>query len=172
MGTDKAALQWENQCLWERQRAVLEATRPAELWISGRKSGPYAGAGLLILEDPVPGLGPLAGLVAGLRRAEHDFLLVLGIDLPRMHTSFLRALVDESYVRNKGMIPRNSRWWEPLAAVYPRQILPLAEACLLHADRSLQRLVRLGTECGLLQSRELEADEGELFRNVNAPEDL
>lgn len=172
MGADKAALPWGNQSLWERQRAVLEATRPAELWISGRNTGPYAGAGLLILEDPAPGLGPLAGLVAGLRRADHPFLLVLGIDLPQMNAAFLRGLVESAFAQKKGVIPRSAEWWEPLAAVYPREILPLAEECLQHSDRSLQRLVRLGTECGLLESRELEAEEGELFKNVNAPEDL
>jgi molybdopterin-guanine dinucleotide biosynthesis protein A len=172
MGTDKAALSWGSQSLWERQRSVLEATRPAELWISGRKTGPYAGSSLPILEDPVPGLGPLAGLVEGLRRAQHAFLLVLGIDLPWMNAGFLSGLMEEAWVRKKGVVPRNARWWEPLAAVYPREILPLAEECLQHADRSLQRLVRLGMECGLLESRELGAGEGDLFRNVNSPGDL
>ena len=171
MGRDKAGVLLHGQPLWQRQLATLRAVHPHELFISGKPDGPYADAGVEILPDNLPGLGPLAGLEAALRRASHPLVLVLAIDLPAMTADFLSSLIRHGAASATGGVPREARWFEPLAAVYPRACLPLVEACLRDADRSMQRFVRLAVEQGFVQVRELEDSERALFNNINQPAD-
>ena len=172
MGRDKAGVLLGGQPLWQRQLATLRAVRPQELFISGKPDGPYAGAGIEILPDNFPGLGPLAGLEAALRRASHPLLLVLAIDLSAMTAEFLSSLVNESVSGVQGCVPRDDGWFEPLAAIYPCASLPLAQECLHSDDRSMQRFVREAIGSGFVGARPLAADERALFRNVNTPADL
>lgn len=172
MGTDKASLPFAQATLWEHQLRTLQSLAPSELLISGPASGPYSGAGYPILEDELPDCGPLSGILSGLRRMQHPFLLVLAIDLPDITPDFLQKLVSEAQAKGKGIVAKDSKWWQPLAAVYPKTILPIAEECLRQADRSMQHFIRLGVEHDQLCSRDLTTDEQLLFRNINTPMDL
>ena len=172
MGRDKACVLIDGLPLWQRQLATLRAVHPRELFISGKPDGPYASADVEILADNFPGLGPLAGLEAALRRASHPLVLVLAIDLPAMTATFLSDLVRQAAASATGCVPREDRWFEPLAAVYPRACLPLAEACLHETDRSMQRFVRLAVREGLEGIRDVLPGERALFKNLNQPGDL
>lgn len=172
MGQDKAGVLITGEPLWQRQLATLRACRAREVFISGKADGPYALADVEILIDAVPGLGPLGGLAASLRRASCPLVLVLAIDLPAMTAAFLSSLVNETAAGVQGCVPRDGAWFQPLAAVYPRACLPLVGACLRDEDRSMQRFVRLAAAQGWVKIRELTPDERPLFRNVNQPGDL
>lgn len=172
MGRDKAGVLIHGQPLWQRQLATLRALLPHELFISGKPDGPYASAGVEILADNFPGLGPLAGVEAALRRARHPLVLVLAVDLPAMTADFLSILVRHAAASATGCVPVDDRGFQPLAAVYPRTCLPLAESCLRETDRSMQRFVRLAVEGGLVGVRELRIGERPLFKNINQPGDL
>ena len=172
MGRDKAGVLIDGEPLWQRQLATLRALDPAELFISGRSDGPYAGAGVPVVADESPGRGPLGGQVTALRRMQCERLLLLAIDLPAMTPAFLASLIAESARTSCGVVPETGAGLEPLAAVYPRACLPLAEQSLATADRSMQRFVKLAHAQGLLSFRTISAAEEPLFRNVNAPSDL
>jgi molybdopterin-guanine dinucleotide biosynthesis protein A len=168
MGSDKAALVVDGQPLWQRQLATLRALHPRELFISGRSDGPYATAGVEIVEDTIPGLGPLGGIAVALRYSASPLVVILAIDLPAMTPDFLGAMLKGG----RALVPQNARYFEPLAAVYPKSALPIAEEMLRDEDRSMQRFVRRLVDAGLVQSRPVEPGEVALFRNVNRPEDL
>jgi molybdopterin-guanine dinucleotide biosynthesis protein A len=168
MGRDKATLLIEGQPLWQRQLAILRALGPKELFISGPRDGPYADAGVEIIEDAVPGLGPLGGIAAALRRAESPLVLVLAIDLPAMTADFLITLLLEG----RSVVPQNARYFEPLAAIYPRSALLAAEEMLREEDRSMQRFVWSLIGGGDTQARAINANESLLFQNVNRLGDL
>lgn len=172
MGRDKAGLIIDGLPLWQRQLAELRALTPAELLISGRSDGPYAGAGVEIVTDFVADRGPLAGIAAALRRTTAPLLLVLAIDLPRMHRGFLATLLAEARRQGRGVVPRGEHWFEPLAAVYPHAALPLAEEALGTADRSLHSFVERLIAAGLAAALPLTPEQLAQFRNVNAPADL
>ena len=171
MGRDKAGVILDGTPLWQRQLATLRAANPHELLISGRSDGPYAGAGLEIAPDETPGLGPLGGIATALRRMQCERLLVLAVDLPAMTADFLRDLL-EGCEPAMGVVPRLDGKFEPLAAVYPRACLAVAEECLLGEDRSMQRFVRRGLAAGQLLARDIPPAARDLFRNVNTPADV
>ncbi|MGI4815850.1 MAG: molybdenum cofactor guanylyltransferase MobA [Janthinobacterium lividum] len=89
---------------------VFERLRPQvdEMFISANRHADwYAGLGAPVLRDENPSLnpsfeGPLAGILAGLRRAHREFLVVVPCDGPflaadlvaRLHTALLRDNAD------------------------------------------------------------------------------
>ncbi len=167
MGSDKAALLHEGRALWEVQLGKLRALGPGELFISGRGDGPYAAAGVAIVEDRVPGLGPLAGIAATLARMEAPRLVVLAVDLPEMSAAYLVKLL----AAGSSVIPCGGEFFEPLAAVYSRAALPVAEERLASGERSMQGFVRRLIQAGLAAAVPIAAEEAPLFRNRNRPGD-
>jgi molybdopterin-guanine dinucleotide biosynthesis protein A len=172
MGTDKAALSLGGEPLWQRQLTKLRETGAAEVFISGRKDGPYAGAGVAVVEDRTREAGPLAGIEAAWHQAKHDWLLVLAVDLVDVSAEFLAKLVGEAIQAGTGLVPAREDWLQPVAAVYPRGSLPLIEECIAGTNRSLRRFFRLAHKRGLATVRPLSEAEQAQFRNLNTPADL
>ena len=178
MGCDKSALLVNGEPLWQRQLAVLRATNPAELFISGKSDGPYADCGVEILADEIPDCGPLGGIGTALRRCTGDMLLVLAVDMPAMTSEFLRKLLEESQRTAKGIIPsvaadgRRRASVEPLAAVYPRTALAIADECLRTGERKLEAFIRKLEARHLVSTHTVAENEAALFVNWNAPHDI
>ena len=175
MGRDKAMLALAGgQLLWQRQLAVLEALRPAELFISGPEREGFP-ASIPRKDDETPGLGPLGGITTALRAMHAPRLAVLAIDLPMMTTNFLRGLLedDQGASPGRGIVPQtNDGFFEPLAAVYPRSALAIAEEQLRSTDRSLQTFVLRLIEHGVAVAHAVTDTERGLFANWNLPEDV
>ena len=172
MGRDKASVEFAGEPLWRRQLATLRATGADELLISGRTDGPYAEGGVRIIEDISPDAGPLAALEAVLPRITTACAIVLAIDLPAMHADFLTVMVKIALEKNRSVVPEFGGLFEPLAAVYAPDILPLVVSHLRGPDRSMQHFLRAAAKAGLVIAHPLKRDELALFRNLNSPEDI
>ena len=190
MGRDKSALPVNGEPLWQHQLAILRATEPAEIFISGKSDGPYADCGVEILADEFPGCGPLGGIATALRRCTSDLLLVLAVDMPAMTVGFLRTLLDQSHRTGMGVVPSvaadvrsrariplspdedEQAHLEPLAAVYPRAALVVADECLRSGERKLATFIRTLEARGLLHIHHVEAGAIVLFTNWNSPGDI
>lgn len=172
MGRDKALLEADGAPLWRRQRDVLAQAGAAEIFLSVRPEQTWAEqapgfAGRLY--DGLAFGGPLVGLTAGLERAEQAHLAVLAIDLPRMPPAWFGALLAEC-TPTAGCVGRRGDFFEPLAAVYPRELKWLAWAALGRGEYSLQRLIAAAVEQGLMRVREVSDAEAGWFENWNTPE--
>jgi molybdopterin-guanine dinucleotide biosynthesis protein A len=121
-----------------------------------------------IVRDASPDSGPLGGIVAALERCTQSHLAVLAVDLPQMEPVWFAALLGEC-APGRGAVGRSGKWFEPLAAVYPRELLPLARAALERRELSLQKLLAAAIEQKLLGVREISAAEAPLFTNWNEP---
>lgn len=166
MGRDKALLEIDGEPLWRRQLATLRRLSPEHLMISGPPRD-----GCEVVEDAIEGAGPLAGVAAALEKCTSPLLVVLAVDLPGMTTDFLQVLL--TLCRDgKGVVPRGSEFFEPLAAVYPVACVRLATAALHSADFSMQSFVHAAMEQELLVLRTILKSEMSLFGNLNTPADL
>ncbi|HEX3817495.1 MAG TPA: molybdenum cofactor guanylyltransferase, partial [Chthoniobacterales bacterium] len=119
MGRDKALLEYEGEALWRRQEATLRQLEPEEVLISGPPRD-----GRLTIADEFGNTGPLSGIATALRRCSAPLLVVLAVDLPRMTSEFLRSLLALSD-HGKGVVPRCEKFFEPLAAIYPKACFSL-----------------------------------------------
>ena len=171
MGTDKAFLRIDGVPLWQRQLQMLQQLVPSELFIAGPPHKEWQEMNCIIVPDAEPGAGPLAGIVAALQRCSAPLLLVVAVDLPNMTSRYLRELVD-SCVGEAGTVPSYGELFEPLAAVYPKRSLPLAESCLASRDLAVQRFAARCLAEELAHEYEIAPDEQPLFLNMNTPDDL
>ncbi len=170
MGSDKALLEFAGVALWRRQHAMLRQAGAAEIFISALEEQLWA-QGEHVVRDAVAGGGPLGGLVAALERAAHGHLAVLAVDLPKMEAKWFQSLLAECSP-GVGAVARrtvNGDFFEPLAAVYPREILGLARAAVARGEFSLQRLLVAAEAEQLMRVRGLRADESVMLENWNEP---
>jgi molybdopterin-guanine dinucleotide biosynthesis protein A len=171
MGRDKAFIEMDGVALWRRQLAILRQLSPDELFISGPPHREWMEEGSHVVADAEENVGPLAGIVAGLRQCSSPLLLVLAIDLPNMTANFCRSLLELSN-DGRGIVPRRQQRFEPLAAIYPIGSLTLAEEELREGNYSMQNFVARALSKGLVTEHVISQDEEPLFRNINTSEDL
>jgi molybdopterin-guanine dinucleotide biosynthesis protein A len=172
MGRDKALLPVDGHAfLWQRQLELLEELGPRRIFWSGFPRAGLAAATITVVADRVPDAGPLAGIAACLEELETELLVVLAVDLPRMTVPFLRRLLVPC-TESQGAVPRRNGRFEPLAAAYPKAILPLARRHLAEGRLALQEFASAGIAGGWLRAFDVAAEEGVFFHNLNRPEDL
>lgn len=188
MGTDKALLPAGNGgALWARQVGVLAAAGAAEIFISARPEQTWVPEGMTVVHDAVPEAGPLAGIVAALERATHGHLAVLAVDLSAMRAEWFAGLLAQcapgvgavgcraaggtekgrSGERERRSGGEQAGFFEPLAAIYPREILSAARAALARGEGSLQRLI--AAESARFAVRAIGAGEVAWFEHRNEP---
>lgn len=169
MGRDKALLEIDGAPLWSRQRDVFARAGAAEIFLSARPEQEWTRRTTgftALLHDAFPNSGPLAGLTAGLERASHPHLAVLAIDLPRMDAAWFATLFADC-APGVGAVGRRGEFFEPLAAIYPRELMPLAQAALARGELSLQSLLAAAVAQGLMRPREITYADAPLFENWN-----
>ena len=170
-GEDKAFLDWNGEPLFQRQLKKLLALGPNQLWLSANGDQDYGELpnGVIRVDDDDEGLGPVGGLLNVFKRSEAERIVVLGVDLPLMEEGFLAKLVDD----DSGIVPKTQRYWEPLAAVYPREaMLAILESAMEQGNRKLQRLLDKAEQSGVTRAYAVSEGEGLLFTNLNSREDL
>ncbi len=170
-GEDKAFLDWNGEPLFQRQLKKLLALGPNQLWLSANGDQDYGELpnGVIRVDDDDEGLGPVGGLLNVFKRSEAERIVVLGVDLPLMEEGFLAKLVDD----DSGIVPKTQRYWEPLAAVYPREaMLAILESAMEQGNRKLQRLLDKAEQSGVTRAYAVSEEEGLLFTNLNSREDL
>ena len=171
MGRDKALLEFAGEPLWQRQRAVLAGAGAVEIFLSARPGQAWAerAEGFSgVLHDALVDGGPLVGVTAALERATQPWVAVLAIDLPRMTAAWFSALRAECRA-GVGVVGRHDGFFEPLAAVYPRELRFLAWEAMARGEFSFQRLLAAAVAQGLMRPHEISAGEAGGFENWNEP---
>lgn len=171
MQRDKAFLPCRGTTLLARQVGLVRELAPTEISISGRAEADYGALGLPVLLDRFADLGPLAGVERALAEAKSPLVLVLAVDLPDMTADFLRGLAARCRA-GRGVVPRTAQGLEPLAALYPKAMQPLAAAALSEGRPAMTEFVRRGCEAGLLDEWPCPPEAAGVFVNWNGPEDL
>ena len=170
MGRDKAFIPIHGQTLVAHQAALLRSLGIDDLIISGRPEVDYAIPDTRLVTDTVTDAGPLAGLAAILKAARHPWVLVLAVDLPKLTPAYLQSLLDTGAGRI-GVVPHGPRGYEPLAALYPRVLLPRVDAALAAGRFSLQKLIEDSVQHTELKKVEIDSAHLPQFANWNTPQD-
>jgi len=147
LGQDKAWLPLAGQPLIQR---LIDRLLPlvAELVISTNRPEDFMGlqaslpCPLTLVPDQQVGIGPLAGLFAGLRAARHPLVFALAVDMPFVNPLLLRhmATLAEGYDAVVPRVPvpgKEALQPEPLHALYRRTCLPAIEQHLAAGHRQV-----------------------------------
>lgn len=148
-----------------------QALPNAPMFLVGNR-GEYADLEHETLGDTPPGVGPLGGLRALLRRTAEDgyeAAVALACDLPYVTPELIGRLAREQ-PGARALAPREDGRWYALTARYSIALLPEIDEALAEHQHSLQKLF---TRAGA-SARRLAVDEGELasLRDWDSPEDL
>jgi molybdopterin-guanine dinucleotide biosynthesis protein A len=124
-----------------------------------------------MVADQQPGLGPLAGMLAGFAAAKQRHVWVVACDLPDVEPA-LGALLLALAGDYEAVVPRPDQEPEAVCALYVRELAPRIEALLESGQRSIKSLLARST-VRYIASDELRAVDPQLrsFRNINTPAD-
>jgi molybdenum cofactor guanylyltransferase len=167
MGRDKAALPAGDGTLIEHLARRLAPVADETIVAGGSMRPLFEGA--RFVPDRDPGLGPLAGMLAGFTAARQPVVWVVGCDLPDVEPALgglLRALAGDY----DAVVPRLDHEPEGVCALYARELAPRIDALLDAGERSIKSLLDRST-VRYVTSEELRAVDPELrsFRNINTP---
>jgi len=170
----------------ERPLAAVLAGRVARAAGSATLVGDSAtcqGLGWPVLEDLVPGCGPLSGIHAALHSAAAGgarWNLIVACDLPFLTVAFLRYLLELAAAEDQRpeteaaqlIVPRSARGYE-LAVVIRQDAAREVEDAMARSNWKLSRLYHR-LRCRSVTPAEYAPfdPDGFLFHNVNTPEDL
>jgi molybdopterin-guanine dinucleotide biosynthesis protein A len=181
MGTSKAALEWHGSTLLYRTAALLGRTvgGPVVVVRAAGQELPALPDGVVVVADPVPGLGPLQGIAAGLAAvAAAPVAFVCSTDMPFLHPAFVARVVDAIAGPDAAdvALPFARGYRQPLAAAYRTALADPITALLAVGKRQpgmlfAQCRVTVLDDAALLADPTLAAlDPGlESVTNVNEP---
>ena len=149
MGTPKAALEWHGATLLHRTIAIVARATSGPVVVvraRGQDLPMPLPAGVMVVDDPREGKGPVQGIAAGLTalagRAEAAF--IASTDLPFLHPAFVRRVLhglsgaEVTGPVGPGVSPDVCL---PVARGYPQ---PLAAAYRVALAETAERLVKEG----------------------------
>jgi molybdopterin-guanine dinucleotide biosynthesis protein A len=127
----------------------------------------------MLICDIDPKKGPLGGIYSAMTALDSDWLLVLAVDLPRITSGTLRALIDRATPRCSIVVAVDEKdRIQPLAGCYNRRILPYIEHALREKRCGMKDFLdRVAMAKGGDHVVRLRVPKVELL-NVNFPEDL
>ena len=172
MGRDKLLLEVGGVPLIRRVGDALSA-RCAEIIVVGGDTKWLAG-GRRISDERRGGLGPLAGMEAGLAAAMNRLVFVAAGDMPFLSVNLIGYLLERLEGRGvAAVVPRHRGREHPLCAAYDREILRHVESALDRGVRSVREMLKSMVSVEYVE-RELQwfGDPDLYLMNVNSPEDL
>jgi molybdopterin-guanine dinucleotide biosynthesis protein A len=168
MGRDKLSLPFGPETLLARVLRLVRAAAPEVVLVA--RDGQVLPAGLEAVRDPAEGLGPLAGIAAGLASVRAGRAIAVACDMPLLRPALLCRLLDLSEGWD-ACVPVVDGFAVPTCAVYRQAIAPLASE--LVASRQLHPAYLFER----VRTRYVQGDELrdvdpalESFRDCNTPE--
>lgn len=165
-GRDKGLIYWQGEPLIAHIHRVVRPLSDDLVISCNRNQEAYrAYADQLVGDAEADFPGPLAGVIAGLRVARHQWVVLLACDAPRVDRELIEDLLRLAVASDSAVMVRQGGYWQPMFSVLPRRLLPMLEQAWAAGERSLQKaLLReavQGLEC---------ADDDRRLSNFNSPE--
>lgn len=170
MGRDKTRLEFDGQPLLQRVIGQMQTLFPQVL-VSVRQARP--GIDVPQVCDETSGAGPLAGLCAGLARAETPWVFAVAADMPFLNPALIGQLAQRRS-SCQAVVPVVQGYPQPLTAFYARSALPAIHAALAGSGKHSLRDVLERLDVLWVDEESLHAaDPGLLsFVDIDTPEDL
>ncbi|HYX69756.1 MAG TPA: molybdenum cofactor guanylyltransferase [Terriglobales bacterium] len=171
MGADKAFVEFHGKTLLGRALALARSVTP-EVLIVGERARFAAFAP--VVEDILPGHGPLGGIHAALTASASELNLILAVDTPLLTPALLRFLVEQARASTAVVtVPRAGGGFQPLCAVYRPAFRQTAEAALQQGRNKIDPLFAR-VPLRVVEAEELAQFEflPQMFDNLNTQQDL
>jgi molybdenum cofactor guanylyltransferase len=165
MGKDKGLTMFKKKPMISHVIMSLEALN-LPVTIITANSG-YAQFGHRLLEDIIPGKGPMGGLYTALKTTSADAVLLLSCDMPAINPEILRLLVSGN-AKNKIKVFEVKGKIYPFPGIYPRDLLSTVTQKLKNEELKMLDLI-CKHDCDVI---DLAPQNEQLFININNQQDL
>ncbi len=182
MGADKAFLDFGGQTLLDRALSVMGAACDRVAIVGDPARFPKYDSSKCeamkhesVVADIFSGCGPLAGIHAALVHSSAELNLMLAVDMPFVSKELLKFLFSAAADEENHAIitvPRTSKGFQPLCAVYRRDFSTTAEQALRAGKYKIDAAFS-GVAIRVIEEPELAAGgfTEQCFFNMNTPQD-
>jgi molybdopterin-guanine dinucleotide biosynthesis protein A len=168
-GSDKVITPMGQRMLIERVTDVIAPLFDEVILVGHRRPGLKA---FSIVEDLVPGQGPLGGIRTALSASKTPYCFVFAADMPNLDRSFIEYMISITDDHDI-VIPMWSKGREPLHAIYHRRVLPVVEELLENKSfRIFNLLSSVNTLAVPEETIRRYTDPALTFANINTLADL
>jgi molybdopterin-guanine dinucleotide biosynthesis protein MobB len=170
MGEDKAFAPFSNGTLleWMRDRV---APLFSHVFVVAKNPARFHDLGLPIVNDALPDGGSAVGVYSAVLASPTERVLCVACDMPFVTSRLLRRLAELSSGFDV-LVPRHGETLQPLCAVYGKRTLPAFEALFASKGRRIFDIYPTVNTGYLDMDGALYGAPGEVFLNVNSPEEL
>lgn len=181
-GSDKALQVWEGVTLLERAVQLLDELGLDSAVIANADKD-YSFLPCPVLNDLVPGQGPLEGLFTAYASIPEQDYLVLTCDMPKLTAPILRKLIDAysqsgqaaptartsfTSVRTSAAMFAVGGRHQPFPGIYSSGLKERIGSCLASGDRSMMNLLHQIPDLLLMPP----PSDPSVLSNINRPEEL
>jgi molybdopterin-guanine dinucleotide biosynthesis protein A len=173
MGSDKTALLLAGQSLLQRTLALMRTLFPAVLVSVRQPRADLDDLDAPQVFDERADAGPLAGLCAGLQRAETPWIFAVAADMPYLLPSVVHALAARRGT-HQAVVPVIDGRLQPMAAFYATSILPALRSTLHGVGKPGLVAALDGLDICRVEAADLLAVDANLssFTDLDTPADL
>jgi molybdenum cofactor guanylyltransferase len=170
MGTNKALLKINEKTNIERIADTLSLLFDEMILVTNDPE-PYQFLGVKIVKDHYPGMGPLAGVHAGLMASNYDLNFVVACDMPFVSGELAEALVNNG-ANYDAVIPVLNGRQQPLFSVFQKRTADRIGECIKNERLRMKDLLD-DLNVLYMTEQELQAysrvDLDRVFFNMNHP---
>jgi len=139
-GRDKGLVPWRGEPLVAHVQRVVRGLSDDVVISCNRNQDRYRPfADQLVSDAEVDFPGPLAGVIAGLAVARHEWVVLLACDAPLIDQGLIEDLLQLAVANDSAAMVRQGGYWQPMFSVLPRRLLPVLEQAWAAGERSLQK---------------------------------
>jgi molybdopterin-guanine dinucleotide biosynthesis protein A len=164
MGRDKVYLTINGKILIEHLYEKLIQFFDEVIISVAKKTEPVI-PNALMATDFIQGKGPLMGIYSGICASSNLVNFVIACDIPRIEFSLLRKLLSCSLQYDIVVPSFEPGKYEPLFAVYTKEVIASAKALL---EKDKRRVSNLFSVC---KTKIIKASDSTWYANLNTPED-
>lgn len=165
-GRDKGLLDWRGEPLIAHLHRTVRPLTDDLVISCNRNQHAYGLYADQLVSDSDPDFpGPLAGVIAGLKIARHNWVVLLACDAPLVDRPLLDDLRQIAAAGDGAAMVRQGGYWQPMFCVLPRRVLVVLEQAWAEGERSLQKALLRER----LQALEC-ADDDRRLSNFNSPD--
>jgi len=166
MGQDKAFMMYGEKFLFEYSLSVL---KHFSLDIIVSSSNPFFNnPDFRRIEDEIPNLGPIGGILSCLKQIKNPLAIILPCDLPLINENIIELLIQNFFGYDISIALNHENRPEPLIGIYSSSIIPFLEKSIALKKYKIQELFS-AVKTNFTSFPDLSS---ETFRNVNSPDDF
>lgn len=167
MGQDKGLLQLQGRPMVAHVLSQVQACFQEVVLVAN--SPAYAQFGYPVLPDLVAEIGPMGGILTGLKACRTERAFFVSCDMPFISSAAIRYLLenaDDAAIQLASVAGK----LQPLFGLYSQTCIPLLEQHIQEKNYKLQALIRQ-TSHQLIPFDTMLEQQPHLFQNINTPQE-